>query len=217
MKQSDIIRPFVKPLKLLQNLIEEYQCTGIIIGGLAVSLISRPRFTADIDAMVLMPIEQIHNLINSAINYGFITRIPDAENFACKNRVLLLQHQESGINIDISFGLLPFEIEAVKHSKEFKIEDFSIHLPSPEDLIIFKAIAHRPKDLLDIQAIIEFNPELHKKRIKKNVQEFAKLLDMPELWTDIKTYIEQIRVTCNKAEKGLKYEHRREKQSGKDR
>ena len=29
-----------------------------------------------------------------------------------------------------------------------------------EDLIIFKAVAHRPKDLLDIQALIESHSDL---------------------------------------------------------
>lgn len=30
-----------------------------------------------------------------------------------------------------------------------------ICLPTPEDLIILKAVAHRPKDLLDIRTLIE--------------------------------------------------------------
>lgn len=62
-------------------------------------------------------------------------------------------------------------------------------LPTPEDLIIQKAVAHRPKDLLDIQAIIERHPELDRERIRYWVCEFAKLLEMPELWEDIAAWL----------------------------
>jgi hypothetical protein len=58
-------------------------------------------------------------------------------------------------------------------------------LPSPEDLIIFKAVAHRPKDLVDIQAIVENYSNLDRDRIRMWVKEFAEVLDMPELWDDI--------------------------------
>ena len=36
----------------------------------------------------------------------------------------------------------------------------------PEDLIIMKAIAHRPKDMLDIESIITSHPKLDRKRIQ---------------------------------------------------
>ena len=35
-----------------------------------------------------------------------------------------------------------------------------MRLPIPEDLIIMKTIAHRPKDLLDIQAILDSHHDL---------------------------------------------------------
>ena len=44
--------------------------------------------------------------------------------------------------------------------------DLSIRLPTPEDLIIMKAIAHRPKDLVAIGTITDKYPDLDKKRIK---------------------------------------------------
>ncbi len=58
-----------------------------------------------------------------------------------------------------------------------------------EDLIILKAVAHRPKDMLDIEAIIESQPNLDKERVKQWVTEFAQLLEMPELWEDVATLL----------------------------
>ena len=48
-----------------------------------------------------------------------------------------------------------------------------------------KAVAHRPKDLLDIQGIIQSNPDLDRNRVQEWVTQFATLLEMPELWEDI--------------------------------
>ncbi len=81
--------------------------------------------------------------------------------------------------------MLPFEIEAIERSKPHAAGTLIVRLPTPEDLIILKAVAHRPKDLLDIHTLIECHPNLDRKRIERWVQEFATALDMPELWEDI--------------------------------
>ena len=109
----------------------------------------------------------------------------NVEEFAKKHRVLLLRHRESGTNIDISLGILPFEEEAVEHSRLYQVSSLSIRLPTPEDLIILKAVAHRPIDMSDIKAIIESHPDLDTQRIETWVRQFADGLEMPELWGDI--------------------------------
>jgi len=181
--------PSESALLALQRLIERYDNQGIIIGGVAVSLLSKPRFTADVDALLLLDSDELPNLLIIAEQEGLLPRIPDALDFARRHRVLLLQHHESGVNVDISLGLLPFESEAIEHSHVRQIGTLTLRLPIPEDLIIFKAVAHRPKDLLDIQAIIECYPDLDKQYVVQRVREFAQLLEMPELWDDIAPWL----------------------------
>jgi hypothetical protein len=77
----------------------------------------------------------------------------------------------------------------VERSVVYQAGSLTIRLPTPEDLIIFKAVAHRPQDLLDIQAIVESHPDLDRERIKHWVQEFAQVLEMPELWDDIASWL----------------------------
>lgn len=185
------LTPLLAPLTALQRLLARLDNQGIIIGGIAASLLGRPRLTADVDALLLLSIEELPFLIEVAAQEGLVPRITDAQDFARRHRVLLLRHQESGINVDISLGLLPFEIEAVERSTTYQIGPLTIRLPTPEDLIIFKAVAHRPKDLLDIQAIIEGHPNLDRKRIERWVREFARLLEMPEVWDDIAPWLQQ--------------------------
>jgi hypothetical protein len=48
-----------------------------------------------------------------------------------------------------------------------------------------KAVAHRPKDLIDIQAIAASHPSLDQKRIQEWVEQFGEALDLPDLWEEI--------------------------------
>jgi hypothetical protein len=52
----------------------------------------------------------------------------------------------------------------------------SVPLPTPEDLIIMKAVAHRPRDLADIEGILAGVGDLNLRHIRRWVREFAKVL-----------------------------------------
>lgn len=179
------LTPLLEPLIALQNLIEHYDNQGVIIGGIAASLLGKPRFTADIDAVILLGVEDLPNLIGAASEQGIVSRIGDAESFARKNRILLVRHQASGTNIDISLGILPFEIEMVARSQNLKVGSLYLNLPTPEDLIILKSVANRPQDLMDIQAIAASHPDLDKERVRFWVEQFGAALEMPDLWKSI--------------------------------
>lgn len=190
MTPSEELAPLLAPLAALQRLLMRFDDQGIVIGGVAASLLGKPRLTGDIDVMLLLSTDELPRLIEAAAEEGFILRFTGAEDFARRHRVLLLCHQESDINIDISLGILPFEIEAVQRSTVHQIETLAIRLPAPEDLIVMKAVAHRPKDLRDIQSIIDTHPELDRERVEHWLRQFAEVLEMPELWDDISIWLE---------------------------
>lgn len=184
--QPDSLIPFLAPLQALLDLFSAFSNQGVIIGGIAASLLGSPRFTADLDAVILASADDIPRLLKEAALRGLESRITDSEGFARKNRVLLLRHTTSGTDIDLSLGILPFEIEMVKRSWVFDSGNILIRLPTPEDLIIMKAVAHRPKDLADIQAIAANHPDLDKKWIQNWVDQFGEALDSPDLWNEIR-------------------------------
>ena len=47
---------FYDPLESLERLLSQFDNQGVIIGGIAVSLLGQARFTEDLDAMVLLSI-----------------------------------------------------------------------------------------------------------------------------------------------------------------
>jgi len=179
------LTPLLASLQALQNLITQFNNRGVIIGGIAASLLGAPRYTADLDAVFLLDKKQLPGFLNIAAGLGIEPRIPDATAFARKNRVLLLRHTASGTNINLSMGILPFEVEMIEQSHLVDLGAIKLRLPTPEDLIILKAVTHSPKDLADIQAIAESHPELDKERIRYWVQQFGAVLDMPDIWNSI--------------------------------
>jgi len=175
----------IAPLTALQHLLDRFGSRGVIIGGVASGLLGKPRFTVDLDAMLLASTQDIPRILELAKAEGIESRMDEIEEFAKKNRVLLMRHLLSGANIDISLGVLPFEEDVIERSIVRQAGTLSLRLPTPEDLIILKAVAHRPKDLEDIRTIAESNPTLDLKRIKFWVKSFGDLLELPDLWGQI--------------------------------
>ena len=188
--EGESLRRFLAPLQALGRVLEHFENRGIIIGGLAVGLLTEPRFTDDVDAMLILSLERADEFLEVAAKENLVSRIAGPLVFARRAHVFLLQHIPSGIRVDVSLGMLPVEIEAVDRSNLVQLGELTLRLPTAEDLIIFKAVAHRPKDLIDIRAVIEHYPNLDVKRIRTWVNDLGALLERPELWTDIAGWLE---------------------------
>jgi hypothetical protein len=183
--KSDPLVSLLPALRAFCALLKKSKKKGMVIGGVASSLLGRPRLTADIDATVVLDDASIDLFLRQAFTQGFIPRRPDSAAFLRRSAMLLLTHRASGVPVDIAQGLLPFERDATSRAIMFKIKDLSVPLPRPEDLVIMKALAHRPQDIEDIRGIVAANPGIEIKQVRKEVMAFAKMLDMPDLWDDI--------------------------------
>ena len=84
--------PFHDPLEALDRLLSQFGYRGVVIGGIAVGLLSQTRFTDDLDALVLLSVNEIPQFLAAAQQEEILPRISQAEEFAKRNRVLLLQH-----------------------------------------------------------------------------------------------------------------------------
>ena len=133
MKLDNGMEPFRAAIDATQRLIARFNNRGLIIGGIAVGFLGRPRLTEDVDALILLSTLDIPRFLKAAAGEDIYPRIPHAEEFARKNRVLLLYHAPTETNIDISLGVLPFEEEMVERAIVKSTGTLSIRLPTPED------------------------------------------------------------------------------------
>ncbi len=187
------LQTLVEPLTALIGLLNRLGVKGVIVGGVAVSLLGKPRFTADVDAVVHMPDDQLPSFLSRAREIGFAPRVDDPVTFARRHNIILLKHNPTGIGIDISMALLPFEVELISRATPVTIGSLTFAIPTPEDLIIMKAVAHRSQDLIDIEAIRTAHPTLDMKRIRRWIREFARVLHTPEIAADVERIMKQFK------------------------
>lgn len=175
----------IPAIRDLCNLLKVSHVPGSLIGGVAASLQGQARATEDVDALLRLDERTLDHFLEMAIAQGFTPRIPDAVSFARRSAVLLLEHEASRVGVDLTICRLPFDSDAIDRSRLIVMGDLQFSVVAPEDLIIMKAIAHRPQDFQDIRAVVRANPQMDVRRVRTQVREFAKILDMPELWEDI--------------------------------
>lgn len=178
---SPIDDSFLGALAALATAFEDAKVPAAVVGGVAVSLLGRPRFTRDIDALVDLDESRWPDLIEAARRAGIVPRIEEALEFAGRSRVLLLRHVQSQIDIDVILGGLDFERSAVAAAKPHSVGDVMVRLPRVEDLMIMKAVAQRPQDLLDLEGLVSAHPEVDLATVRRWVAEFSAAAAMPSL------------------------------------
>lgn len=157
---------------------------SIVIGGVAASVLGRPRLTQDVDALAILPEENWSNAVSTAASHGILPRIESPLDFARRSRVLLMKHVESGIDIDVTFGGLLFEEAAIRNGAVHVISGLRVRLPRIEDLLIMKAVARRPKDLQDIEGLLDAHPEADVAEVRRWIGEFATAMSMSDMLDD---------------------------------
>jgi predicted nucleotidyltransferase len=151
-----------------------------VIGGIANAIWGRPRATQDADFKVLVGALSISEFV-ALVAEHFRFRIPDAVSFAQRTYVLPL-FATNGTAVDISLGFLPYEEEAMDRGVPVVHDEVRFLVCTAEDLIIQKAVSERQKDWDDIEGVlIRQGQSLDQKYILKWLQQFAEILERPEL------------------------------------
>ncbi|OGQ78349.1 MAG: hypothetical protein A3F90_01865 [Deltaproteobacteria bacterium RIFCSPLOWO2_12_FULL_60_19] len=190
-KPEDTLAPLLAALRDLISWFENTAVHGAIIGGVAASLLGRPRVTRDVDALAVLDEEQWEKFLSAGAAFGFTPRRPDALAFAQSSRVLLARHNASGIDVDIVFAGLPFEKDAVASAESLSLGGLRIPLVTPEDLTIMKAVARRPRDIADIEGLLDTHPKLNLRKVRRWVREFSTALGMPDILTDFERVLKR--------------------------
>lgn len=84
MNQTDHLEPLLDALDALQHLLSRFDNRGVVIGGAAVSLLGKARFTEDVDAVLLLSNKDLPRLLEVAKEEGIEPRIDHAADFARK-------------------------------------------------------------------------------------------------------------------------------------
>ncbi len=179
---------FEEILSRIGTSLNRHSLPYMVIGGQAVLLYGEPRLTRDIDITLGVSAEHIKELLVVVVRELSLKPIPEnIESFVRQTMVLPAFDETTGIRVDFIFSFTPYEIQAIKRAKGVKILRQEVSFASPEDVIIHKIFAGRPRDIEDVKTIILKNPEIDIKYIKKWLRKFDAFSDKKEF---LKTFEE---------------------------
>jgi predicted nucleotidyltransferase len=174
-------RLFEHALGALSRALRRARVPWMIIGGIALIARGVRRVTTDIDVAVRGDATTIDHLIDQLAREDIAMRIPDAARFARENLVLLARHSPTGIDLDVSLAWSSFEHEALEAATRASFGNVRIPVSTAEDLLVFKAVAGRARDIEDAEALLVLHPRIDVDRARGRVVDLAKLAEAPEI------------------------------------
>jgi hypothetical protein len=182
-----------RALEALTRALDACGAPWTVIGGVAVIARGVRRMTTDVDAVVLGSAITQADALTALARHGLVPRIADAEAFAAAHLVMLLRHEATGVDIDLSFGWTEFESHAIAASTRARFGTVRAPIARPEDLVVLKAIAARPIDLQDATTLLLMHPDVDVAAISRRVGELATLAEAPELVAGFDTLLDAVR------------------------
>ncbi|MFT5323113.1 MAG: putative nucleotidyltransferase [Planctomycetaceae bacterium] len=146
-----------------------------LIGGLAVSARSEPRFTRDVDLIVDTPTDaDAEQLIRALLGkgYGLHAQLEQKSVNRLATCRLLQRDQSDGVIVDLFFANFGIEQEVLDTASEEQLTDeISLPIVQAEDLIALKLLAvsnrNRPRDSEDILNLLEHVSAARLERTRK--------------------------------------------------
>lgn len=181
---------FEKILSSIDASLKKRDIPYMIIGGQAVLLYGEPRLTRDIDITLGVNVDHLDDLL-AVVQELTLKPLPkELKSFVRQTMVLPALDETTGIRVDFIFSATPYETEAIKRAKKIKIMDREVNFASPEDLIVHKIFAGRPRDIEDVRTVLLKNPDIDVQYIRKWLKEFDLFSEKKEF---LKTFEEVIK------------------------
>lgn len=180
-------------LAALAAALDASKANWMIIGGIALVARGVQRLTFDIDATVQGDQVGAKALLDTFQKHAILPRIADSLRFAQENLILLVRHTPSGIDLDVSLAWSGFELEALRSRTFERIGDVRLPVAAAEDLVIFKLIASRPKDVEDAASLLVLHADLDVGRIRTRLTALAELVEDDSVVRTLDTILARLR------------------------
>jgi len=164
-----------------------------LFGAQAATLWGRPRLTADVDITVEIRPDRMGEFLEAMKQQGFTLRFDDSE-FVRLTRVFPFLHQRTGVPLDVVLAGPGLEEEFLDRAVEVDIEGATVPVISPEDLVVTKVLAGRPKDIEDVRGVLrERAGSLDLMRIRETLRLLEEALAQSDLLPVFESELEKLR------------------------
>jgi hypothetical protein len=163
-------------LKKLITALKKLKITYVIIGGIAASILGKPRTTIDADVVFIIKEEKIEEFIKILKLYGFKISEHSKEKIILRLKRLLpvkirFKHNFS---VDLRLASYSIDMDAIKRAIAVKIFGMNLSIATPEDIIVYKIARFEDIDKADIKGIISrFGEKLDLDYIRNSAKKLA--------------------------------------------
>lgn len=139
------------------------------------------RATDDIDVTAELGTHTTQELVDVLAQEKLELRVPrkDAETFVARTRVLPLLHAPTGLPVDVVLAGPGLETLFLDRARVVTVDGQEVPMATPEDLVIMKVIAGRPKDLEDARVLLA--TDLDQNHVRSTLELMDRALDRNDL------------------------------------
>jgi hypothetical protein len=127
-------------------------------GALALAYYAEPRATIDIDLNVFVPADRYAEVAAPLLALGVAADAPEAKAAAERDGQTRVMWDE--VPIDLFFAYDAFHDAAATASRTVPFADTTISILGPEHLVVCKVVFDRPRDWVDVDAVVEADVSL---------------------------------------------------------
>lgn len=148
----------------------------MVIGGQAVLVHGRPRFTGDINITLGVDVDALPRIQQITEKLRLSQRRKDVEELARQTNVFPVVEKETNIKVDFIFSFSSYEKVAIQRAQPIKVGRTKAQFATPEDVIIQKIVAGRPVDIADAKSILAAQPSIDKEYVTKWIKKYANIV-----------------------------------------
>jgi len=145
----------------LEDVFDRLQLQRSYGGAVAYNYYGPPRLTQDVDVLALIPDTKLPAFVDELSSAGCQHLRPDPAPVQLpavlqdlRSKAHLAAFVCKGIRTELFLGWHPFHHQVLQRSPLRDLEGRKIPIHAPEDLVVFKKVFDRPKDIGDIKAIL---------------------------------------------------------------
>jgi hypothetical protein len=147
---------------IARDLVGLFEAEGIpyaLMGGLAVRIHALPRPTYDVDFTVLLPRSELPRIYQSVEKFGYTVTAAQKTGWVdtvqglpvIKVQVYIFGH---AVDVDLFLAETDYQCHLLSRRQRHRAEGLDAWFVSPEDLVLLKQLAGRPKDYVDVGEIL---------------------------------------------------------------
>jgi len=165
-------------IKRLDEILKKFNIPYVFIGGVAASVLGKPRMTTDADVVVIITKRRLSTLLATLKLHGFkISRDREIKILEkLKNLLPVKISYKEGFSVDIRVASYSLDKNAIKRALKIELFGKMLSISTPEDLVLYKSVRFNELDRADIKAVIS---------------RFKGKLDIPYLEEAIQTLIQE--------------------------